>query len=76
MANIEGVRHFSAQPLFNEAAVRGGAVWMGDDFLVASSQCRNYETQVLVEDLPEVPPIMSVHEVWRWISKHQSPLLP
>ncbi len=73
MANIEGVRHFSTQPLFYKA-VQGGAVRMGD-FSVAS-QYMNHDTRVLVEeDLPKVPPIMSVHEVWHWISKYQTLLL-
>ncbi len=74
MANIEGLRHFSTQHLFYKA-VRGGVVRMGD-FSVAS-QYMNHDTQVLVEeDLPEVPPIMSVHEVRHWISKYQALLLP
>eukprot|EP01084_Bolivina_argentea_P000376 713_1 len=68
VANIEGVRHFSTQPLFYKA-VQGGAVRMGD-FSVAS-QYMNHDTRVLVEeDLPKVPPIMSVHEVLDITSTH------
>ncbi len=60
MANVEGVRHFSTQPLFCKA-VQGGGVRMGD-FSVAP-QYVNHDT------------ILSVHEVWRWISKYQTLLL-